>query len=60
MRTHTTAAVVLVVLFLVSLASAQMCDEEVLLTTSEGTIEISHLQTMYNWWTARCFRTASG
>ena len=48
MRTHTTTAVVLFVLFLVSLASAQTCDEEVLLTTSDGTIEISHLQTMYN------------
>jgi len=48
MRTHTTTAVVLVVLFLVSLASAQTCDEEVFLTTSDGTIEISHLQTMYN------------
>lgn len=48
MRTHTTAAVVLIVLFLVSLASAQTCDEEVRFETSDGTIEIYHLQTMYN------------
>ena len=48
MRHCTITAVVLVVLFLVSPASAQMCDEEVLFATSDGTIEISHLQTMYN------------
>ncbi len=48
MRNHAIAAAVLVVLFLVSLASAQTCDEEVFLTTSDGTIEISHLQSMYN------------
>jgi hypothetical protein len=46
-RNHTAAAV-LVALLVVSLASAQTCDEEVRLETSDGTIEISHLQTMYN------------
>jgi len=48
MRRHTTAAALLVMLLLVSLASAQTCDEEVFFTTSDGTIEIHHLQTMYN------------
>ena len=47
MRDHTAVAV-LAVLLLVSLASAQTCDEEVFLTTSDGTIEISHMQTTYN------------
>ena len=46
MRNYTITAAVLVVLFLVSLASAQICDEEVWLETSDGTIEISHLQSM--------------
>jgi hypothetical protein len=47
MRTRTAAAV-LAVLLLVSLASAQTCDEEVIVETYDGTIAILHLQTLYN------------
>ena len=48
MRHYVTAVTLLAALLLVSLASAQTCDEEVRLETSDGTIEIFHLQTTYN------------
>ena len=46
MRTRTTA--VLILLLMVSYSAAQTCDEDVLLETYDGTILVSHLQTLYN------------
>jgi hypothetical protein len=48
MRAAVTVAALLAVLAASPLASAQWCDEEVLFDTSPGTIEITHLQSLYN------------
>jgi hypothetical protein len=48
MRALATATVLLAALAAAPPVSAQWCDEEVFLETSAGTIEITHLQSLYN------------